>query len=68
MAKCEYLIAQDIQTNCAQPIFTEGDVIGCVAAVANEELYAARTERTALETEVKLIRTAAAFLGRQLES
>ena len=53
---------------CAQPIFAEGDIIGCVAAVANEELYAARTERTALETEIKLIRTAAAFLGRQLES
>lgn len=53
---------------CAQPIFTEGDIIGCVAAVANDEAFAARTEKSALDTEVKLIQTAAAFLGRQLES
>ena len=53
---------------CAMPIFTEGDIIGCVAAVADEETFASRTEKTVLETEVKLIRTAAAFLGRQLES
>jgi len=53
---------------CAQPIFTEGDIIGCVAAVANEDAYSARTDGAALETEVKLIRTAAAFLGRQLET
>ena len=53
---------------CAQPIFTEGDIIGCVAAVANEELYGARTDPSVLDTEVKLIRTAAAFLGRQLET
>lgn len=52
---------------CAQPIFTEGDIIGCVAAVANAEVFAARLEKAALETEVKLIQTAAAFLGRQLE-
>ena len=53
---------------CAQPIFTEGDIIGCVASVANEDTFAARTDTAALETEVKLIRTAAAFLGRQLET
>ena len=52
---------------CAQPIFTEGDIIGCVAAVANEDGFASRLEKTALEIEVKLIQTAAAFLGRQLE-
>ena len=57
-----------ISVICAQPIFTEGDIIGCVAAVSNEDCFSARTENTALETEVKLIRTAAAFLGRQLES
>ena len=46
---------------------TEGDIIGCVAAVSNEDGFASRLEKTALETEVKLIQTAAAFLGRQLE-
>lgn len=57
-----------ISVVCAQPIFTEGDIIGCVAAVSGEDTFSARTDSTALETEVKLIRTAAAFLGRQLES
>ena len=53
---------------CAQPIFAEGDIIGCVAAVSGEDGFAARIDAARLETEVKLIRTAAAFLGRQLES
>ena len=53
---------------CAMPIFTEGDVIGCVAAIAPEETFRARAEKGELETEVKLIQTAAAFLGRQLEA
>ncbi|MBQ7299403.1 MAG: recombinase family protein [Clostridia bacterium] len=57
-----------ISVVCAQPIFAEGDIIGCVAAVANEETFHARTEQSMLDTEVKLIRTAAAFLGRQLET
>ena len=57
-----------ISVVCAQPIFTEGDIIGCVAAVSGEDTFSARTDSTALETEVKLIRTAAVFLGRQLES
>ena len=57
-----------ISVVCAQPIFTEGDIIGCVAAVSGEDTFAARTDTAALETEVKLIRTAAAFLGRQLET
>lgn len=30
MAKCEYLIAQDIQANCAQPIFTGLEPIGYI--------------------------------------
>ena len=57
----------DVSVVCAQPIFAEGDIIGCVAAVAGEDSFAARTDAVRLETEVKLIRTAAAFLGRQLE-
>ncbi|MCQ2432355.1 MAG: AbrB/MazE/SpoVT family DNA-binding domain-containing protein [Clostridia bacterium] len=59
---------QNMFTVCAMPIFTEGDIIGCVAAVSPEENFRERTEKSALETEVKLIQTAAAFLGRQLES
>ncbi len=57
-----------ISVVCAQPIFAEGDIIGCVAAVSGEDAFSSRTDNTALETEIKLIRTAAAFLGRQLES
>ncbi len=53
---------------CAMPIFTEGDIIGCVAAVASEENFRERTEKNVMETEVKLIQTAAAFLGKQLEN
>ena len=52
--------------NCAMPIITEGDIIGCVASVID-----ASGERFAEifpEVEIKLIQTAASFLGRQLES
>ncbi len=57
----------EVYVVCAQPIFTQGDIVGCVAAVATEEQFAGRTEKDTLRTEVKLIQTAAAFLGRQLE-
>ncbi len=50
---------------CAMPIFTEGDVIGCVMSVAGE---GAKTEGLSSEIESKLIQTAASFLGRQLEA
>ena len=46
---------------CMMPILTEGDVIGCVASMSDG------TEAPD-ETEIKLIRTAANFLGKQLES
>ena len=42
------------------PIFSEGDIIGAVAVVEAETL----SEPT--ETEIKLVQTAAAFLGKQL--
>lgn len=51
--------------SCAMPIFAEGDVIGCVAALANAE---SGKDNAATETETKLIQTAAGFLGRQLEA
>ncbi len=49
--------------SCLMPIITEGDITGCVASV-----FSADGERVAPELEVKLIQTAAGFLGRQLES
>lgn len=49
---------------CAQPIFAEGDVIGCVASLAAVDVK--KDARDAV-TETKLIQTAASFLGRQLE-
>ena len=44
------------------PIFSEGDIIGAVAVVEAETL----SEPT--ETEIKLVQTAAMFLGKQLDS
>jgi AbrB family transcriptional regulator (stage V sporulation protein T) len=48
---------------CAMPIISEGDMIGCVAALAQGD-----TDRTPDVVETKLIQTAAGFLGRQMES
>ena len=50
---------------CVMPIITEGDIIGCVASLMGENEPSVRRER---EGELKLIRTAASFLGKQLES
>ena len=50
---------------CAMPILSAGDIIGCVASVAQDGAAGgAPTE----DVESKLIQTAAGFLGRQLES
>ena len=51
---------------CAMPILAEGDIIGCVAALADESEDGG-TARPG-EIEIKLIQTAAGFFGRQLES
>jgi AbrB family transcriptional regulator (stage V sporulation protein T) len=51
--------------SCAMPIFTEGDVVGCVVSVGSTE---GKYELPATETEIKLVQTAASFLGRQMES
>ena len=48
---------------CAMPIISEGDIVGCVAAVAQND---GEVFPDAVET--KLVQTAAGFLGRQLES
>ncbi len=55
--------AGDSYISCAMPIITEGDVTGCVVSVAKDD-----TARMNPELESKLVRTAADFLGKQLES
>jgi AbrB family transcriptional regulator (stage V sporulation protein T) len=52
--------------SCAMPILTEGDIIGCVASVVGIDEKSER--ELSPEVEIKLIQTAAGFLGRQLES
>ena len=49
------------QISCLMPILAEGDVVGCVVSLTD-------ADRTATDTEQKLIETAATFLGKQLES
>lgn len=48
--------------SCAMPILAEGDVIGCVATILPEDARSAPGD-----VEIKLIQTAAVFLGKQLE-
>ena len=51
--------------NCAMPILSEGDVVGCVvSAIAGDTASASRVSN---ETETKLIQTAGVFLGKQME-
>ena len=50
---------------CAMPIIAEGDIIGCVVSVAADDAKSAPIND---DVEVKLIETAASFLGKQLES
>ena len=52
--------------NCAMPILSEGDVIGCVFSA--EQYEGPRTRTLSDETELKLIQTAGIFLGKQMES
>jgi AbrB family transcriptional regulator (stage V sporulation protein T) len=51
---------------CAMPIISGGDIIGCVASVAEQSADPRRDAPTG-EVEQKLVITAAGFLGRQLE-
>lgn len=53
--------------SCAMPILSEGDIIGCVASVADANGERPR-DMIGGEVESKLIQTAAGFLGKQLES
>ncbi len=49
--------------SCAMPMITEGDIVGCVLSLSSQKLP--RTLPT--DVESRLIRTAAVFLGKQLE-
>jgi AbrB family transcriptional regulator (stage V sporulation protein T) len=53
--------------SCAMPIISEGDIVGCVVSLQPMEEGRA-TDTPTGDVEVKLIQTAAGFLGRQLES
>ena len=54
--------AETPAVSCAMPILSGGDIIGCVSTVLNEEAPTAPTD-----VEIKLIQTAAVFLGKQLD-
>lgn len=49
--------------SCMMPIISEGDIAGCVVSVRRSD-----GETLSRDIEIKLIQTAAGFLGRQLES
>ena len=48
--------------NCAMPIISEGDIVGCVVSLSPAEKNSMPDP-----VEIKLVQTAAGFLGRQLE-
>ena len=53
---------EKICISCAMPIITEGDVIGAVASIIKEG-----EDIPPSDVEIKLIQTAAVFLGKQME-
>jgi len=54
---------EKIVMSCAVPIISGGDVIGAVVSTQNAE----ETMTEPDETEIKLVQTAATFLGKQME-
>ncbi len=52
--------------SCAMPIISDGDIVGCVASLMPIE--GVNNSSIARDVEIKLIQTAASFLGKQLES
>ena len=52
--------------NCAMPIISEGDVIGCVVSAWQNE--SPTKEKISNAIESKLIQTAGVFLGKQMEN
>lgn len=54
--------------SCAMPIISEGDILGCVVSLEAMDAPPQRQGEHKKEVEVKLVQTAASFLGKQLES
>ena len=54
--------------SCAMPIISEGDILGCVLSLESNDAPASRVTEQEKSVEVKLVQTAAVFLGKQLES
>ena len=54
-----------MSVRCAMPILAEGDIVGCVCSLGGEE---ENKKAPSIDVEIKLIQTAAGFLGRQLEN
>lgn len=52
---------------CAMPIISGGDIIGCVATLADVSAERSR-DAVSPDVESKLVLTAAGFLGRQIET
>lgn len=53
--------------SCAMPIISEGDIVGSVASLCSNET-AIVSNSLSKDVEIKLIQTAASFLGKQLEA
>ncbi len=51
----------DACVSCAMPIITNGDVVGCVVSLSEDN------NATPSDVEIKLIQTAASFLSKQIE-
>ncbi len=52
--------------NCAMPILSEGDIVGCVVSAWQYDM--STSGKISDEIESKLVQTAGMFLGRQMES
>ncbi|MBQ8303002.1 MAG: recombinase zinc beta ribbon domain-containing protein, partial [Clostridia bacterium] len=52
--------------NCAMPILSEGDIVGCVVSAWQYDM--STNGKISDEIESKLVQTAGMFLGRQMES
>ena len=51
--------------SCAMPIISEGDIVGCVVSLTSNDVSVSSLDK---DVEIKLIQTAASFLGKQLEA
>lgn len=54
--------------SCAYPIISDGDVVGSVASLARTDDGKGEQTLCGSDTEKRLVMTAAAFLGKQLEA